>query len=58
MWKANSASHIPTGPNTTAAVRYTHSQTKTGKLQLWMVEKSGQVTDEDKCRDHQKYSPF
>ncbi|MGI8770699.1 MAG: integrase core domain-containing protein [Acidobacteriaceae bacterium] len=26
--------HIPTGPTTTAAVRYTHSQNKTENLQL------------------------
>src|SRR5579883_1245798 len=39
MWKANSASHIPTAPTTTA--RYTRPQHQTEKLQLWLDEKTG-----------------
>src|SRR5581483_6890307 len=39
MWKANSASHIPTALTTTA--RYTRPQHQTEKLQLWLDEKNG-----------------
>ena len=41
MWKAKNASHIPTAPTTTTAVRYIYSQTKTEKLRLSVVEKNG-----------------
>ena len=42
--KQTNASHIPTAPTTTAA-RYTHSQTKTEKLQLSVAEKNGAGQD-------------
>src|SRR5579863_5062825 len=41
MWKAKNASHIPTAPTTTTAVRYIYSQTKTEKLRLSVAEKTG-----------------
>src|SRR5215469_8031908 len=41
MWKAKNASHIPTAPTTTTAVRYIYSQTKTEKLRLSVAEKNG-----------------
>ena len=43
MWKAKNASHISTAPTT--ATRYTRGQTKTGKLQLSVVEKNGAGQD-------------
>jgi predicted metal-dependent peptidase len=41
MWKAKNASHIPTAPTTTTAVRYIYSQNKTEKLRLSAAEKNG-----------------